>query len=98
MSLLERATAAVRTILQKQADESGSWITDPHPDTGVWSYEGEIPDEAIARAVLAAIREPDETMIKAGVLAPNYLEDQSSKRGCANIYTAMIDAILAGDQ
>lgn len=50
------------------------------------------------RAVLTAIREPDEAMVKAGVLAPNYLEDQSSKRGCANIYTAMIDAILVGSE
>ncbi|WP_167398492.1 hypothetical protein [Blastomonas natatoria] len=54
--------------------------------------------EDIVRAVLTAIRKPDEAMVEAGVLAPNYLEDQSSKRGCANIYTAMIDAILAGGE
>lgn len=50
--------------------------------------------KAIVRIVLTAIREPSEGMLKAGVLAPNYLEDQSSRRGCGNIYTAMIDAAL----
>lgn len=47
-----------------------------------------------ARAVIAAIRKPSEGQQIAGVNAPNYLEDQSSRRGCANIYTAMIDALL----
>jgi hypothetical protein len=49
----------------------------------------------VARAVLTAMREPTEEMKLAGVKAPNYLEDQSSRRGCGNIYTAMIDAALA---
>lgn len=49
----------------------------------------------IARAVLTAIREPSEEMLVAGITAPNYLEDQSSRRGCGNIYAAMIDAALA---
>ena len=48
-----------------------------------------------AKAALAAMREPTEAMINGGVRAPNYLEDQSSKRGCGNIYRAMIDAALA---
>lgn len=47
-----------------------------------------------ARAVIEAIREPSEAMQVAGVNAPNYLEDQSSRRGCTNIYATMIDALL----
>lgn len=63
----------------------------PNGDPGffVWRlYVGRV------RAVLNAIREPSDGMLKAGVLAPNYLEDQSSRRGCRNIYTAMIDAAM----
>lgn len=66
MTPLERAAAAVRDTLQKQADQSGSWITEQHPDTRVWSYEGEIPDTAIVRAVLTAIREPGAEVINKG--------------------------------
>lgn len=54
-----------------------------------WRYY--VPE---ARAVLMAVREPSEDMKKAGSLAPNYIEDQSSARGCGNIFTAMIDAAL----
>lgn len=50
---------------------------------------------AEARAAIAAMRDPTETMLDGGLRAPNYLEDQASKRGCANIYRAMIDAALA---
>lgn len=47
-----------------------------------------------ARDAIAAMREPTEAMLKAGVIAPNYLEDQSSGRGCSNIFAAMVDAAL----
>lgn len=47
-----------------------------------------------ARAVLMTVREPSKAMKNAGSLAPNYLEDQTSLNGAANIYQAMINAAL----
>lgn len=87
-SPLERAARAAQEADGAYAHESGMWmkegglVTDSH-----WND--------IARAVLTAIREPSEEMLVAGITAPNYLEDQSSRRGCGNIYAAMIDAALA---
>ncbi|BCA57706.1 hypothetical protein [Sphingomonas sp. HMP6] len=49
---------------------------------------------ADAKVILQLLREPTEAMKTAGVTAPHYLEDQSSRRGCGNIYSAMIDAAL----
>lgn len=86
MTLLERAAEAVR-------NELGDYAVDD-----MWMTEGGLRSAShyrdLARAVLQAIREPSEGMKRAGVLAPNYLEDQSSARGCSNIFTAMIDAAL----
>lgn len=57
------------------------------------------PDDirGVALDVLEAIREPSEAMKKAGSLAPNYIEDQSSARGCGNIFTAMLNTAIKGE-
>jgi len=93
--MIERLTAAIYEACKERVEWSGSYLTDRHPETGVFNFDGEMPVPEIIKHVLAAMREPTEGMLKAGVIAPNYLEDQSSRRGCGNIFTAMIDAALA---
>lgn len=110
MTPIERAARAVREAFEKEARDSGNWITEPHPETGAWSYEGEVPVGEIVRAVLAAIREPSEGMVTAGgeqVLDTEFgsgqYESIADGRGskitaddqAMKAYQAMIDAALA---
>ena len=81
MTPLERAARALAK--EEYPDQPQEW----HDDC--WrSWEGS------ARAVIKAIREPSEEQRVAGMAAPNYIEDQTSRRGAGNIYIAMIDALL----
>jgi len=59
-----------------------------HPD-GVWRIEGTFDLREVAREVLLAIREPDDGML----LSAGCLTDADAYKA----YTAMIDAILAGE-
>jgi hypothetical protein len=84
MTPLERAAMALYKQIGSDFDPFGEG------EDAKWP---EFVDEV--RAVIQAIREPSERQKQAGMLAPNYLEDQSSRQGCGNIYAAMIDALLA---
>lgn len=83
---LERAVSALKDEIGKAFDAK------PLPfagDTGNWSARGNVQEldlEVCARAVLMAVREPDEVMMAAGLAQWSNLQD---------MYEAMIDAILA---
>lgn len=50
----------------------------------------------LARAVLQALREPDDFMIRAGIIKRHEGEvPEAWSKATANIYTAMIDAALS---
>jgi len=68
------------TMLTKMADALG------HADGAGLSYED------MARAALQAIREPDDAMLRAGVL-----EAWTDPETVQKAHRAMIDAILAGE-
>jgi hypothetical protein len=55
--------------------------------------------EAIVRAVLQAIREPDDGMEEAGFTALKAEQNAATPGGtCAVVFTAMIDSILSQSQ
>lgn len=108
MTPLERAAAAVRdkALWTKGACGWGDDMEGP----GTIGVDGWVSPEAIVRAVLTAIREPDEAMTEAGgeqvldteVGAGQYAsiaDGRGSKlmanNQAVNAWTAMIDALLS---
>jgi hypothetical protein len=77
------------TMLTKMADALG------HADGAGLSYED------MARAALEAIREPDERLLEGVSLSADHTIESmgegypTEEQSCANIFTAMIDAILS---
>lgn len=89
-TMLERAARALKGEIGKALDAK------PLPfagDTGNWSAKGDMQTldlEACVRAVLMAVREPDESLCTGYNDLGEWLEPVAA-------FTATIDAILAGD-
>jgi hypothetical protein len=92
MNMLEKAARAAAIKLQFRdfghEDENGDWHM-----TAAQAADFGLACSEVARAVLAAIREPDEAMLAAAMTSwVNGFDRKSS-----TIYRAMIDAILEGE-
>lgn len=95
-TMLERAARALKGEIGKALDAK------PLPfagDTGNWSAKGDMQTldlEACVRAVLMAVREPDEATQNAGVnAASNVFGGWADEGQVIEYHHAMIDAILA---
>lgn len=84
--MLERAEMAAYAALEKEASEGGCYVGNVADEGfGDTVVEGVFSLERVVRAVLLAVREPDDGMTEAA----RWHADSDS------IFTAMIDAILS---
>lgn len=91
MTPLARAEKALADeLLREEPQKGGTYFVDTGNRRAA-VIDGTFDLQALARAVLTAIREPSEGMVSMGLKPGNYV------RGCAAMYTAMIDAALAGE-
>lgn len=88
MTTFDKAVLAVVENLRETAEENGDYCTYGRD----WvSYRGELYPDRLVRAVLTAVREPDEAMTYS---ARHALADRDGNIA-GPVFTAMIDAILA---
>lgn len=88
-------------MLERAAMAACDYISSNDPEFMAWeklSDENKREYEGLVRAVLMAVREPDDAVVVVGELAawdaPNSMP---SIRAMSRGFTAMIDAVLAGD-
>lgn len=105
--MLEKAARALAADMKRQADSvepkySGNGIVEPDHFAGrplVVTVDHTFHLDELARAVLMAVREPDEVTAGIGVEVDLGLEWLQSDRAVPQVFTAMIDAILSeGEQ
>lgn len=99
MSPIERAARAIETEFKQQAGDHGFFVPRDESDEGVILFDGRIDPTGIVRAVLIAIREPSEGMVRASAReAPQevWLEDQGEADGEVRaVWKNMIDTALS---
>lgn len=111
MTPLERAARAVAEEIKRQGIYSGPADNLPvREPIQAWTVDGNVDLQAIARAVLEAVRKPDEGMLRAGFSADHRFQkaryshrrpypvdlerDPDPNEHRAYLFTAMIDHIL----
>lgn len=93
MTALERAESALRVEVERQVQANGSYSG---PANGSPNYvDAELDYGLLVRAVLMAVREPDESVNYAGAMVgPDTNAGEFSLFDARNVFEAMIDAIL----